>query len=242
MTASRINIFSSPRNISTALMYSFAQRADMTVRDEPLYAHYLRHTNTEAEHPGTPDILAAMENDGEKVTRQMLYGDYPTPHVMFKQMTHHLIELREDFLYEMKNVLLIRDPRRIITSYAKVIDNPTIDDIGVKKQAELYQKLKAGNALNAVVDSKQLLLNPPRVLRQLCEKLEIPFTEKMLTWPAGARPEDGVWAKYWYTNVHQSTGFMPYAEKEVQLTPALEALAEECAPYYAQLERESLRG
>jgi len=36
----RINLWSSPRNVSTALMYSFAQRLDTTVVDEPLYAYY----------------------------------------------------------------------------------------------------------------------------------------------------------------------------------------------------------
>ena len=38
----RIQLWSGPRNVSTALMYSFAQRPDTRVVDEPLYAHYLR--------------------------------------------------------------------------------------------------------------------------------------------------------------------------------------------------------
>ena len=41
----RICLWSGPRNISTALMYSFAQRDDTAVYDEPLYAHYLSKTS-----------------------------------------------------------------------------------------------------------------------------------------------------------------------------------------------------
>ncbi len=231
----KINLWSSPRNISTAMMYSFAQRADMSVVDEPLYAHYLKHTDTEALHPATSQILKSQNANGEKVVSQMIHGAHPKPHALFKQMTHHLINLEDDFLDKMKNVLLIRDPRRIIASYAKVIPNPTIQDIGVKMQAELFEKLQQRNALNAIVDTKQVLLNPEKVLRELCDKLEIPFTKKMLKWEAGARPEDGVWAPYWYSNVHSSTGFQPYVEKEVYLSSDLERLAEECAPHYELL-------
>lgn len=235
MEKSRINLWSSPRNISTAMMYSFAQREDMTVVDEPLYAHYLTHTNTQVAHPATAQILESQEANGLKVVSEMLYGEYPKQYALFKQMTHHLINIEEDFLEKMKNVLLIRDPRRIIASYAKVIPNPTIQDIGVKMQAELFVKLQQKNALNAIVDTKQVLLNPEKILRELCDKLEIPFTKKMLQWQAGARPEDGVWASHWYSNVHSSTGFQAYVEKEVQLSEELEILAEDCAPHYELL-------
>lgn len=235
MEKSRINLWSSPRNISTAMMYSFAQRDDMSVVDEPLYAHYLTHTDSLALHPVSKQIVESQEINGEKVVTQMLYGTYPKTCTLFKQMTHHLIHLQEDFLGKMKNVLLIRDPRRIIASYAKVIPNPTIQDIGVKKQAELFEKLQKQDALNAIVDTKQVLLNPEKVLRTLCSKLEIPFSEKMLKWQAGARKEDGIWAPYWYSNVHSSTGFQPYVEKEVHLSEELEDLATDCLPHYELL-------
>ena len=240
MQKTRINLWSSPRNISTAMMYSFAQREDMSVVDEPLYAHYLRQTDTQALHPATSQILKSQEANGQKVVSQMLQGLYPKSNTLFKQMTHHLINLEEGFLEKMKNVLLIRDPRRIIASYVKVIPNPTIQDIGVKMQAELFDKLQEKNALNAIVDTKQVLLNPEKVLRELCDKLEIPFTKKMLQWTAGARPEDGIWAPYWYSNVHSSTGFQPYVEKEIHLREDLEQLAEECTPYYKLLRQHAI--
>src|ERR687883_192922 len=46
----KLSVWSGPRNVSTALMYSFRQRPDTLVVDEPLYGHYLRVTS--ADHPG----------------------------------------------------------------------------------------------------------------------------------------------------------------------------------------------
>lgn len=231
----RINLWSSPRNVSTALMYSFAQRPDTRVVDEPLYAHYLKHSPRPVIHPGQEAILASQLQDGAQVVRQQLLGPVEQPVVVFKQMTHHLIALDRSFLLEMKNVLLIRHPRRIIASYAKVIPEPVMEDVGIQMQYELAQYLKVHGRLDAVLDSKDLLLDPKQQLEQLCEKLDIPFYEKMLSWPAGPRPEDGVWAPHWYANVHQSTGFAPYQEREVALNPQQEALANACQPFYEAL-------
>ncbi|MFK7933887.1 MAG: hypothetical protein AB8G22_10275 [Saprospiraceae bacterium] len=232
----RINLWSSPRNISTALMYSFAQRADTTVVDEPLYAYYLMHTDTLAEHPGTAEILRSQSPNSEQVIQHVLNAPYSTSVAVFKQMTHHILpDLRQDFMLSMANVLLIRDPRRIIASYTKVIDQPTIADIGVQQQYELYQFLQQNDCLTAIVDAQKLLEQPRVVLTKLCDRLGINFTERMLSWSAGARKEDGVWAKHWYANVHQSTGFQPYVAKNVQLSPPMEELATKCKTYYEYL-------
>lgn len=241
MVVKRINLWSSPRNISTALMYAFAQRADTTVVDEPLYAHYLTKTDSEALHPGRKAILNSQFQDGERVVKEVLMGDYPTPIAVFKQMTHHLIHLDHAFLSKMSNVLLIRDPRAIINSYAKVVPNVAIHDIGVVKQRELYEELKKRGTLSAILDAKELLLHPEKVLQQLCEQLAIPWTKTMLRWEAGARPEDGVWAPYWYDNVHRSTGFRKYKARDIHLPPHLEELAVQCLPYYEALYREAIK-
>jgi hypothetical protein len=216
-------------------MYAFAQREDMSVVDEPLYAHYLMKTKSSVHHPATQEVITTQENDGEKVIQDVIFGDHPTPAVLFKQMTHHLIDISTDFLAKTDNILLIRDPRYIINSYIKVIPNPTISDIGIKDQLSLFKQLKAVGTLKAVVDSKELLLDPEKVLRQLCAKLDLAFDASMLQWTAGPRPEDGVWAKHWYANVHKSTGFQPYTPQKISLPPAMEKLAEECMPYYEKL-------
>lgn len=237
----RINVWSSPRNISTAFMYAFAQRSDTRVVDEPLYAHYLSKTDTEAQHPGTAEVLASQDAEGERVIEKVIFGEYPTQVVLFKQMTHHLIQLDWDFMLKTDNVMLIRDPREIIHSYSKVIPNPSIGDVGVAQQFELFHFLKKNDALRAVVDARELLLAPENVLRQLCSRLEIDFDEKMLSWTPGPRPEDGSWAKYWYAAVHRSGGFQPYQAKEFSLPPHLEQLAAQCRPLYEALYRDALR-
>jgi len=231
----RINAWSSPRNISTAFMYAFAQRADTTVVDEPLYAHYLSTAGEALAHPGTPEILESQEREGQRVIEEVLFGDYPTEVVLFKQMTHHLLQLSWDFLTDMNNIMLIRNPREIIASYAKVIPHPTIQDVGVELQYELFRHLRQIERLDAVIDARELLLNPTKVLRQLCDRLELSFEEDMLRWEAGPRPEDGVWAKHWYHRVHQSTGFQPFVERQIVLPPHLEKLADRCRPYYEAL-------
>lgn len=241
MTQKRINLWSSPRNISTALMYSLAQRPDSRVVDEPLYAHYLLRQPTLAEHPGREAIIASQDGNGENVVREMLTADYGWPAVFFKQMTHHLIDLETAFLDKMDNVLLIRDPRAILTSFGKVVDKVSALDIGIPQQFGLFNRLQESGKLTAVVDARLLLQNPKGVLTALCDRLGIPFYEQMLHWQAGPRPEDGVWAPYWYANVHKSTGFKPWKEKAFALNPGMAAIAEDCRPAYEAMLEVALR-
>jgi hypothetical protein len=235
----RICLWSTPRNVSTALMYSFLQRSDTTVVDEPLYSHYLKTTG--ALHPGREEILENMENDGEKVVKNVMLKTYTEPLVFFKQMTHHLQGINLDFLNSMKNVLLIRNPFEIINSYIKVHPTPTIDDIGMKHQFELFEKLKKRGNPFAVIDSKFLLKNPRQVLKKLCAELNISFNPNMLAWEPGARNEDGIWAKYWYENVHKSSGFMEYKRRVIELPLDMEKLAEECFQYYQPILEEAIQ-
>jgi hypothetical protein len=228
-----INIWSSPRNISTALMYSFAQRNDMTVVDEPLYAHYLRVSG--ANHPVKEKIIHSQNPFAKNVIKDVILNDYATPYSLHKQMTHHLVDLDWSFLLQSKNVIIIRNPREIIASYVKVISNPTIKDVGIKKQMDVYRFLSENDKLATVIDTNELLKNPKKILTALCKELGIPFDDKMLSWNAGAIKEDGIWAEHWYANVHRSTGFKKHVKKEVYLSEELEELAKECMPFYEQL-------
>lgn len=231
----RICLWSGPRNISTALMYSFAQRDDTVVYDEPLYAHYLFRTPARKYHPGAEEVIATMENDGEKVVCDLILGDQPKSVAFFKHMTHHLHDLDLGFLAETTNVLLTRDPVDMLPSYAKQIETPSLRDVGYKSHTELLSRLQSIGQDPPVLDSKQILLNPKKVLSELCERINIPFQEAMLSWQAGPRSEDGSWAKYWYKSVHQSTGFGKYIQKSEPFPEALKPLLAECMPYYEQL-------
>jgi Sulfotransferase domain len=231
----RICLWSGPRNVSTALMYSFAQRTDCQVFDEPLYAHYLSKTPAREYHPGAEEVIATMKNDGEKVVRDLILGDFDKPVVFFKHMTHHLVNLDLGFLSKTVNVLLTRDPVDMLPSYAAQVEKPTLLDVGYKQHIELLNYLQSIGQNPPVLDSRQILLDPKKVLSELCQRIDIPFEEAMLRWKAGARLEDGSWAKHWYKSVHQSTGFGKYVQKSEPFPESLKPLLQECRPYYEQL-------
>jgi len=234
----RLCAWSGPRNLSTALMYSFAQRADTRVVDEPLYAHYLRVTG--ADHPLRDEVLAAQENDGEKVVRELVLGPCDRPVFFQKQMAHHLAGLDRSFLKETTNVLLIRDPEEAIPSLETKLRRPKLQDTAVKIQAFLYKELRGWGEAPIVVDAGELRKDPRSVLEQLCGRCGIEFVEDMLHWPPGPRPEDGTWASYWYGDVHRSTGFMPYMPRLETFPQRLWGLLERARPYYEYLRKHAI--
>ncbi|NND53476.1 MAG: sulfotransferase family protein [Gammaproteobacteria bacterium] len=238
--ATPICLWSGPRNVSTALMYSFAQRDDMRVIDEPLYGHYLRISG--ANHPGRDAIMASMNCDGNAVMQDLLTRQktHASPRLFLKHMAHHLLDLDLGFLSRTSNVFLIRDPRDMLPSLAVQIPNAQLADTGLKRQSELYDDLAAAGQAPMVLDSRALLMDPAGVLCRLCSHLGIPFDSRMLRWRAGPRPEDGIWAPHWYDVVHRSTGFAPYRQKG-SFPKRLKPLLAECQPWYERLMRHALR-
>lgn len=231
-----INLLSNPRNCSTALMYSFRQHHLIDVIDEPFYARFLSHSGKE--HSGREDILQSQVSKLKDILNLI---DEQDNIVFLKNMAHHLIDLDWSFLLPWKNVFLIRNPKEMIYSFSKVIEHPTHDDIGIKQQAEIAKFFLNNNHDYQVIDSGELLKNPVSVLKQLFKSLEIPFDQAMLEWPSGPKPEDGVWAKYWYENVHQSTGFQQPYKKEIHLPEGSHDLLEECQYIYNQFYNQSIK-
>ena len=231
-------MWSGPRNVSTALMYSFRQRPDTRVVDEPLYGHYLKATD--ADHPGAEEVIEAMDHDGERVVREVILGPCETPVLFFKNMAHHLAGLDRTFLAEITNVLLTRDPREMLPSLAKQLPSPALRDTGLREQVEILEAALQSGKLPIVLDARELLLDPADVLQQTCERLGIPFDEAMLRWHAGPKPEDGIWAKHWYRNVHASTGFGEYRPKPEPFPTELDPLLRDCLPLYEELRRHAI--
>ena len=239
MSCLRLSIWSGPRNVSTALMYSFRQRSDTRVFDEPLYGYYLRHSG--ARHPGRNEVLAAMDRDGERVVRDILLGPCERPVLFFKNMAHHLRGLDWDFLDDLRSVLLTRDPAEMLPSLAGHITDPSLADTGLPEQVQLLERELDRGRSPIVLEAKEILRDPRSVLTEACRRLGIPFAETMLTWPAGPKPEDGVWARYWYASAHRSTGFAPYRPKEAPFPDELLPLLEEARPLYARLAEHAIR-
>jgi hypothetical protein len=235
----RLSVWSGPRNVSTALMYAFRQRPDTLVVDEPLYGHYLKVTR--ADHPGDDEVLATMDTDGGRVVREVLLGPCERPVHFFKNMAHHLTGLDRGFLGGLSNVLLIRDPADMLPSLAQQLPEPILRDTGLLRQVEILDHVLRQGDEPVVLDARELLRDPRGVLRRACSLLDIPFHEAMLGWPAGPKPEDGVWAKHWYANVHASTGFSAYVPKNDSFPEPLRPLLEECRPLYERLNRYAIQ-
>ena len=235
-----ICLWSGPRNVSTALMYSFAQRDDISVVDEPLYGYYLRSSG--AEHPGREEVMSAMNCDGAAVMRELLemQARDRSRRLFVKHMAHHILDLDISILHASCNIFLIRNPREMLPSLTIQVPHAGLPDTGLQQQWNLYSELVSAGQQPAVLDARELLLDPAGVLRKLCEHIGLPPSDSMLQWPAGPRPEDGVWAPYWYHAVHQSTGFGSYVPKS-GFPAQLDGLLAECKPWYDRLFEHSIR-
>ena len=232
----RIAMWSGPRNISTALLRSWGNRPDTFVCDEPLYAHYLLRTGVP--HPGADEVIRSQENDWRKVV-EWLTEYVPDGKTVFyqKHMTHHLLpEIDRGWLDRVSNAFLIREPREVVTSFVRIAGTPRLEDTGYPQQLEIFDLVRARTGrVPPVIDARDVLRDPPRLLRLLCEALDVDFTEAMLSWPPGPRDTDGVWAKYWYDAVVRSTSFQPYRPKDDPVPPHLAGLLEQAEAIYRQL-------
>ena len=234
----KIAMWSGPRNLSTALMYSFASRADTSVVDEPLYAAYL--ANTGLEHPMRDEILASQSQDFDSVIARLV-GPQETQITYQKQMTHHLPdELSLDWLLSMHNVLLLRHPARVVASYAAKRAEIGLDDLGFGQQKRIFDFLRDRNAPVVVIDSTDIRAHPEANLRALCSALGLSWDASMLSWTLGPNPNDGVWASHWYGAIHNSTGFQDAEGSLPRLNPGLQAIADRAMPIYDALSEHRL--
>jgi hypothetical protein len=236
--AVRVAMWSGPRNISTAMMRSWGNRPDTFVCDEPLYAHYLHVTGRE--HPGAGEVVAAGETDVKKVVEWLL-GPVPGGRAVFyqKHMAHHLLgDVPREWLRHVTNCFLIREPREVLTSLVKHVPDATLADTGFPQQAEIFELVERWTGKTPpVVDARDVLDNPRRVLGRLCEALELPFTDAMLSWAPGPRETDGVWAKYWYKEVETTTSFRPYKPKDEPVPDRMSDMLQTCERHYDRLHR-----
>jgi len=238
----RIAMWSGPRNLSTAMMRSFGSRADTVVSDEPFYGAYLKQT-------GDPQAMAdqvieSMDCDWNSVAEK-LSGPSPggAPLWYQKHMAHHMVgPISHDDLPGLTHAFLIRDPARVVASYAakRVAVRP--EHLGVERQVEYFEREadRLGRA-PPVIDSADVLRDPPVMLERLCRALAIAWDPAMLCWDPGIRPTDGIWASHWYDSVAASTGFGAPDERPVELGPESLRVAEACRPYYDRLAEHRIR-
>jgi len=231
----RIAMWSGPRNISTAMMRSFGNRPDCTVVDEPFYGYYLKATGSD--HPGSGEIIASMNCDWRSVARTMTEGPVPTPVQYQKQLTHQMLpEVDPGFTDALLNCFLVREPARMIVSYAKVRPDFSLHELGLPQQLAIYRYV-AARAPRAplVVDAVEVLSDPRAALGRICAHAGIPFLDAMLHWPPGRRETDGVWAPHWYAAVEASTGFESPPVGTVEVPARYRAMLDEASGIYAEM-------
>lgn len=233
-------MWSGPRNVSTAMMYAWRQRPDTVVWDEPMYGHYLVETGID--HPDRNLILESVLTDRDEIFHEMADAPCPAPVRFYKNMAHHLVGFDRSIVDRLDNFLLTRDPRDQLPSLARGLGRvPTMRDAAFDIQIQLVEMMIDAGRVPIVVDAGELLAAPRSVLRQLCERLDLPFDDAMLSWPSGPKPEDGVWARRWYRRVHASTEFGRYRPGAEPLPEDLEDIHAECAPLYRHLLQFAIR-
>jgi hypothetical protein len=230
-------MWSGPRNISTAMMRAWGNRADTAVIDEPFYAYYLKRTGKK--HPDASEIIAGGETDWRKIVASLRTESIPSGKRIFfqKQMTHHLLpEVDREWVVDLTNCFLIRDPREVFLSYIKKNPEPELEDLGFVQQSEIFEFMRARtNSIPPIVDARDVLEHPERTLRLLCDAVGVEFDKAMLSWPPGLRDSDGIWAKYWYQDVARSTSFQPYKSREGNVPARLRTMYGQCRECYERL-------
>jgi hypothetical protein len=238
VTAVRLAMWSGPRNLSTAMLRAWENRDDTVVVDEPLYAAYLARTGLD--HPGREEVIASQPTDLASAVRA-LHAPLPDGVRIHyaKHMSHHLLDGDDlGWTAAFRNVLLIRDPAEVVASYVRSRESCEPADIGLLQQVRL---LDSWSQPPPVIDAGDFLRDPEAHLRWLCDWLGVGFTPRMLSWPAGPRASDGVWARHWYDSVWRSTGFEAWRPREVRLSPHDAGVAEACRPAYDRLHALRLR-
>lgn len=225
----QIAMWSGPRNLSTAMMYSFGARADCTVIDEPFYAAYLSLTGLS--HPMRDEILADMECDPTRVAANLMARTEGLTYV--KHMTQHMVDgVPRDWFASVRHAFLLRHPARVVASYHAKREKPVLNDLGFVQQAEIFEQVQALGQTPVVIDSFDIRANPERELRKLCAALDVAWDPAMLSWPKGGHAADGIWARHWYGAVWNSTGFAEPEGELPQLDPDLQQVADAAMPFY----------
>lgn len=176
------------------MMYSFAQRDDTKVLDEPLYAAWL-HSNPHIFRPYREELCSKHEIDGNKVLQDLL-SFQEKPVVFCKHVGKMLRGLDKASLYDPRciHVFLVRNPLEMMAGWERKTavhkEDASLEALSLALMCELYSDLRQHTGKEPiVVDADILQQNPKSTLSLLCAALGVAFDERMLSWPAGPKPD-----------------------------------------------------
>lgn len=241
----RIAMWSGPRNISTAMMRAWENRADTVVTDEPFYAAYLAATGLD--HPMRAEVMAAQSTDWRECGRECeadtgIAGTGQPIHYQKHMCQHMTGDAPLGWMAACRHAFLIRPPAAVAASFHKGWAGMGADDLGFRRQAELFDHVcQVTGVAPPVLEARDLLEAPEPMLRRLCAALGVEFDPAMLAWPAGPRDSDGVWGAHWYGRVNTSTGFASY-QPPGPSPRGLAGIVEECQPYYERMRAQKIAG
>ncbi|CAF1207083.1 unnamed protein product [Adineta steineri] len=221
-------------------MYSFNQRSDTVALDEPFYGIWLAQNNRR--HPNFDEILQTLEcHNADKILDLIEEKENVKGNVFVKNMANTVKYMNQTRVLNYRPLILIRHPAETIVSHAKIAADITAEDLCLKDQVQLYDYFKERRREDPVViDGNELRRDPSSILSQVCHRLDLPFTEEMLSWPPGPKSIDGLWAAARHKDVHASSGFLPPSPSSIQVTKEnipkeLISVYDQALPHYQKM-------
>lgn len=215
------------------------ERGDHMVFDEPYSRHYYFGPEKRSER----STVVLPWSRPEEILARLLAAAEEAP-VFVKDMAYHVDAVASsDLLSRFVNTFLLRDPAQALPSLARRWPDFTDEEAGYAALARLVALVDGRGEDAVIIDSDDLCRDPAGTVRAYCERVEITFLPRALTWEPGMRPEWELW-RDWYEATAASSGFRPPSTTATPPPPAEPRVArvyDRCAPIYEQLRARRLR-
>jgi len=197
-----IVLWTVPRSVSTSFERMMSARGDHTVFDEPFSRHYYLGPDRRSPRFGKREPDSSAEEVLERIEKAALERA-----VFVKDMAYQAAKLLSpELLKRFENCFLVRDPAATLRSLARHWPDFTDDETG---WAHLDEAARIADSLGqprVVLEANILCRNPPEVVAEWCERMDLPYDANALTWEPGMRSEWDLWGE-WHASTAQATGF-----------------------------------
>lgn len=234
-----LGLWSVPRGRSTAFFRMMRERGDHVVLFEPFVMLHRLGSMT------VGDITAASD----AALAEAMQHVAARSRVFFKMTGLRHIDLASsrDFLRSGTHTFLIREPKAVISSLFAMSEKLSLDvsreNVGFERLTEIYDAVAEETGRRPVlINSDELLADPPGIVREYCAAVGIPFIPESLCWETGALPEYKI-SVPWHELTMRSTGFSDPGSQYEDTTdnnPMLAEYLEYNLPLYQRLNEHRL--